>query len=184
MLERQGLILAAWHESNCPSAGRSSRRTPPPGSGGRCRPLLDRDNQQRLGVVRERLPALWPPVRWLARRTYEVLETEDESLLLSLVSPWGLFRPWEVFDAEDRLICTIHAGSIYDSAGQARARQIALADPLRQSFVTNAGEELAWFRPVHKGVELVFLPLVQDDPYAKMSLLAATLAVQEERRRP
>jgi hypothetical protein len=116
----------------------------------------------------------------LARRSWDVLESEDESLLLTLLGPWGMLRPWEVFDAEDRLVCTIHGGLLFDSGGVLRARHSALADPPRQSFLSTRGEELAWFRPAENGVELMFLPPVQDDPYSRMSLLGATLAALED----
>jgi hypothetical protein len=181
MLERQRLILGPWQ----PPAGRPkplTRAAAPAPPAGRWRNILDRDTGQRLGGVRSRTVKVVPLLPWLARRVWEVLETEDESLLLSLYGPWGLFKPWEVRDAEDRLVCTVSGGLVLDSAGQLRARPGAAAEPPRRCFVSADGEELACFRPVAAGIELAFTPLVQEDPYAKMALLGATLALCEELR--
>jgi hypothetical protein len=172
MLERQGLILAPWQ----PRSGGPREERPCRDRTTSYRLILDRQTRQQLGVVRDRSRRTWRLFRWWTRTVWEVLETEDESLLASLHGPWALVKPWEVFDAEERLVCSIQAGSIFDSAGVARVRQLKTAHPVRQSFFSSADEELAWFRPMAEGLELVFLPVVHDDPYAKMSLLAATLA--------
>jgi hypothetical protein len=105
----------------------------------------------------------------------EVLESEDEALLESIVGPSFLARAWEVFDADQTPIAIIRGGLVLDVMGGLRARQVPLVEPRRQAFITTAREELAWFRTVQEGVELIFLPVVQDDPYAKMSLLAGAI---------
>jgi hypothetical protein len=182
MLERQGLILAPWQERAEPDMDKAPGRRGPALPRTHSRPILDRDTRQLLGVVRVKRARVWSFFRWLIRQTWEVLETDDESLLISLLGPWGLFRQWEIIDAEDRLVCTISSGQIIDSAGHLRARRASFTEPLRQGFVTIGNEELAWCRRVQGGIELVFLPVIQDDPYIKMSLLAAALVAGEEQR--
>src|SRR5688572_26238857 len=108
MLERPGLLIGPWKwdQSVAPVKRHAHRLS-------QSRPILDLGNRQQLGLVRKQIPQGWPVLRWLARRCWHVLETEDESLLLTIGCPWGWVRPWEVFDADEHRVCTISAGDIY-----------------------------------------------------------------------
>src|SRR5947207_1879248 len=88
MLEHSALLLGPW------------RREAPAGSSANvtvhvCR-IVDALTHQPLGLVRRERTRGWPVLRWFSRRTWHVLESEDESLLLTLYGPWGLIRAWEV----------------------------------------------------------------------------------------
>jgi hypothetical protein len=116
--------------------------------------------------------------RWLVRRTWQVLETEDESLLLTVSAPWGLIRPWQVHDAEERLVCSILAGAIYDTAGRCRAH--ARGGPGTIQLLDRAKTELAAAAFTDRGLELRFAPQVEADPYAKMAILGAALSLEQK----
>lgn len=190
MLERQGLIIGPWqhrHKADEMSAAPGSQaavETQPVSSSVRVRCIFDAATRTALGVVRSRPRPGWFLVRWLTRQTWDVLETEDESLLLSVVCPWGWVQPWEVYDAEDRLVCSIHKGEIFDSSGQLRARLVRYSqtefeheETGKQQFISADKVELAWLQTVPDGIELIYTDIVRDDPFAKMALLGAALAV-------
>src|SRR5437764_306405 len=90
MLEHAALLLGPWR-SDAPAGCR-------PGAAAavvvEARPILDAVTHQHLGLVRRERARGWPMLRWLTRQTWHVLESEDESLLLTLYGPWGLIRPW------------------------------------------------------------------------------------------
>jgi hypothetical protein len=114
-------------------------------------------------------------LRWFARRYWQVLETEDESLLLTIHGPWGLIRPWEIHDAEDHLVCSIHAGEIYDATGYMRAR--AVRRPGGITLLSKDRTELARLITGTQGLELHFASGIEADPYAKMAVLGSALAL-------
>lgn len=174
MLERPGLLLGLW------------QRPAPLAPGGPMqelyRPVLDAHSRQPLGLVRGKRSDRRPLWRWLDRQVWQVLESEDESLLLTLYGPWSFLKPWEVHDAEERLVCTIAARAILDSAGDLRAHWTGPGYSGQYSFRDARDRELAQVHTEPDGLELLFTVLIQDDPYAKMALLGAALVLGEKRR--
>jgi hypothetical protein len=174
MLESPGLLLGSW------------QRPPQTVSGGPApglfRWVLDARSRQPLGLIRSKRSDRGPLWRWLERQVWQVFETEDESLLLTLYGPWSFLKPWEVHDAEDRLICTMASRAVLDSAGDLRAYWTGPAPPGHYCFRDAADRELAQLHSSPDGLELLFTALIQDDPYAKMALLGATLVLSEQRR--
>jgi hypothetical protein len=168
MLEYPELLLHPWRWET-----RSPHQRPV-----QVRRVVDAGTHQPLGLVRAVNPLVWPMFRWLARRAWQVLETEDESLLLTISAPWGLIRPWQVHDAEERLVCSIHAGVIYDNSGCCRAR--ASGGPGTIRLLDKAKMELAVAAFTSHGLELRFAPRIDADPYAKMSILGAALSLEEK----
>ncbi len=60
-------------------------------------------------------PFSW--LAWLGRKKIHVFETEDESLLLTVVRPWGLAAGWEILDAEQQRVGRLFPDSIFDGTG-------------------------------------------------------------------
>jgi hypothetical protein len=175
MLEQPGLLLCPWQMNRAfghNGATTAGHRLP-------CRPILDLQSRQQLGLVRKTPAAGWPILRWLGRQVWQVLETEDESLLLTLHCPWGLVRPWEARDADDHLVCTLNGGEIFDATGCRRVRSCHNGSG-QVYFRCKEGIELASCTAGPEGLDLRFAPVIDMDPYAKMALLAAALTIRTE----
>jgi hypothetical protein len=170
MLELAGLLLGRWRLA--------TRAKGLPAAAGRTRDVLDLASGQRLGFVQSAPSTGWLDLRWLARRTLEVYETEDVSLLCSVVRPWGLAWTWHVLDAEERRVATVYRRLIRRGSG----RPLALAEPQEPPapgrFLDVQGRELATFALTPEGTALIFDPRMEDDPFARMALLGAVLSFE------
>jgi hypothetical protein len=113
---------------------------------------------------------------WLTRRTLQVFETEDASLLMTLYRPWALRRTWEVRDAEERHVGFIYRNGLWDSAGARLAGTQWAAVNGAGRFLSPTGSELAAFEPGQDGIRLVFHPVLEGKPFARMTVLAAVLS--------
>ncbi len=164
--------------------------------------IIDPDTRQRVGIAREEPSTFVKMLRWLIGKRVtpiciEVRETEDESLLLTIRRPVQLWRERvNVYDADDRLM-----GS-FQSKLMPGGRGFWLYDDQNLLFAELKGDLLGWdfgfFTPdgrelgaVSKswaglGRELFtsadnYIVSVHEDledqPIAKMLLLAAALAV-------
>ncbi len=180
MLERLGLLIgpASWVSETPLLPGEQPRRLPMRRS--LARSVCDLHTGEELGVVRSR-SSRWSLFGWLRRRHWFVLETEDEALLCSLHSTWGVFRSWDILDAEDRLVCTYSGDYLFDSKGNVGVALEKVGVPGGWTFLGKGGTKLGSVNRTPLGTELVFTPLVRNDPYAKMGLLGATLAATESR---
>lgn len=121
-----------------------------------------------LGRARATAPSGWR--RWFAPRNIEVLETEDDSLVFTLCRGWSLAPGWWVDDADGRRVGRL--------SRQARRLEDAhtLATLHDTAFRSPAGRELATLETVARGVRITFRPIVADQPFVKMLLLAAAVA--------
>ncbi len=166
MLERQGLMLKPWTAPPDAADGRVPRRA-----------VLDAGTGEPLGFVALATPgSRW--LRWLRPVRLEVYETEDASLLCSLRGPAFGRRAWEVRDSEDRPVALFFQGIILDAEGRRQATLERSADG-GGTFVNSSGLELAAFAPSSGGTTLTFSASLEGDPFARMALLAAILAVGE-----
>lgn len=139
-------------------------------------PIFDPVTQTRLGGVRCLDPGS-SLLRWLSRPKWEILETEDDSLLMTVVCPRWLGRVWEVFDADDNLVCTLTRKEIYDSWGYHRATLTVTGD---QFVVRRRDQEVMGRISLESnGVSIHFTTAIADDPYSKMAVLAAALVHQQ-----
>jgi hypothetical protein len=156
MLEQPELLLGPWLRQ-----GRIRRRAiRAPATG------------QLLGSVRAPL-ASW--LSWLGRQSQEVLETEDDSLLMTLWRPWGLARTWEVLDAEGRRVGILYRNVLLDGSG----RRVAVAQhhsDQRGRFCDMHGGEIGTFALQDSGVLLTFSPRLEGNPFTRMILLGAILS--------
>src|SRR5579871_4846352 len=91
MLEQPELLVGAWEPLANDGLGPGrERRICVPATG------------SYLGCVRELVRPSWES--WLKGRTFQVFETEDASLLMSIRPPRGLRRTWDVHDAEEHRV--------------------------------------------------------------------------------
>jgi len=164
MLERQGLVLGPWATPDT-RAGHPSRRV-----------VLDAATGEPLGFVARAAPGTrW--LSWLRPAVLEVYETEDASLLCTLRGPSLGRRAWEVQDAEGRHVATLSQAVVRDAEGR---QQATLHRSARGgTFFTPTGLELAAFTPSERGTVLTFTAALEGNPFARMALLGATLAVSE-----
>lgn len=115
---------------------------------------------------------------WLRGARLDVYETEDESHLLTLIRPWGILRPWQVYDAEDRRVGSIYLPSLLDTDGHRRALLDAtdrdhgiIRDPqdrVLASFHSTPATEL----------EVIFQPELDANPFLRMLLLGGILLLE------
>jgi hypothetical protein len=166
MLEQAGLLLGAWTATTGAAPG--ALAVP-------ARLVHDAATRRRLGVVRWRggRPRNW--VRWLGREALEVYETEDESLLCTVQTPWLLTWVWEVYDADGRRVAVVRGPEILDGFGRRLAVRHTAADGRGDRFLMADGVELGEVSVVGADTLLQFGATVADQPFAKMALLGAIL---------
>src|SRR5262249_41097220 len=152
MLEKQGLLLNPWEFS-----ATQPRRT-----------VRDAATGEPLGFVSRRPSTRWRWLRWLERPVWEVYETEDASLLMSLRGPGIWTRTWEVFDAEPRLVGTLRGTALLDGYGGRLAVAQRSHERGAGRFVNPHGLELASFSRHDRDTLLTFHPALEGDPFAKM----------------
>ena len=156
MLEQRGLVLGAWA-----------------GDGPRRRPVCDADGGEALGFVSDRGSRGWR--RWLGVRTFEVFETEDVSLLLTLSRPAGWLWAWQVDDADGRRVASLRGVTLRDANGYC----LAVAEGRDEGgmrYVNPRGVEVGGWAAAPEGVCLTFSPEATN-PFLRMALLAATLVL-------
>src|SRR5262249_17236974 len=106
----------------------------------------------------------------------EVYETGDASLLLTLYQPLGWVRRWEVRDADERPVGAIRGLVLRDGEG----RCLAVAqdgEPGSTRFVSPHGLELGSFTRANRGTSLTFASALEGEPFARMVVLGAALAL-------
>jgi hypothetical protein len=167
MLEYSSLLLLPW-TSNPQGHAHSSMPDR--------RPILDPETGQALGFAGRRASRLPWGFKWLARLTLEIRETPDDSLLFILLGPGLTMRAWEVFDAEEYPVGSLRGGFIRDRY----ARVLAIAEPTLDGafrYRSWEGIELGSLHRSGNENQLIFAEDLVGDPFARMLLLAASLAV-------
>jgi hypothetical protein len=115
---------------------------------------------------------------WLRPHRFEVLETEDGALLLTLVRSWGLVRAWEVYDADDHRVGTLAPPVLLDGDGLRRGHAES-DDPARGRLVGPTGRLLADYALTEAdALSFGFAADLEPDPFLRMLLLSAALTLQ------
>jgi hypothetical protein len=156
MLEQPELLLGPWV--------RTDR--------GRRRVISAPATRQVLGGVRAPTPT-W--LSWFTRQYQQVLETEDDSLLMTLWKPWGLARTWDVLDADEHRVGILYRNVLLDSSG----RRIGVAQHLNEQrghFWDEHSIEIGAFASQVSGTVLTFSPTLEGKPFTRMILLGAILS--------
>jgi hypothetical protein len=126
-----------------------------------------------LGIARRIVEPAW--LSWLAGRAIRVFETEDESLLLTVQRPWGMWQKWGVFDAEERFVGSVYGRIVWPAGG----RRLVLASRSEYHGARHSLDDecasLGRFEVMGKSIQLTFDQSVTDDPFARMLLLGAVL---------
>jgi hypothetical protein len=119
----------------------------------------------------------WRPGGWLARLfvgpVLEVHEQEDEPLLFTVRRGWRLAARRLVCDADGQLVGEFDGARLLDRLG--RLFTVRRREGARVVFRTTAGCPLAEAEPVEETMRLSFHAAVENEPFAKMLLLAAVL---------
>lgn len=112
-------------------------------------------------------------LRWLRRPALEIHECDDEPLLLTMYPGWG--KRWEVREAEDGSVGSLHGPLLLDSLGDELAvfRWSPLAG--KGLFTHRHRGALALLERKDNGLWLEFSPQAAS-PFERMVLLAAALA--------
>lgn len=158
MLERQELWLGPW------SADDPRRRA-----------ISEAPGLEPLGQARwrPRPTSLWE--RWWTRPTLEVVETEDESLLLTVRRFWGWGPAWDVYDADEHCLGTVTGRTVRDSLERRLAFVEQSVDASAWRILSPDGPELATADVSADGCLLTFSAPIDDNPFAKMLVLAVLL---------
>jgi hypothetical protein len=167
MLEYPTLLLLPW--------ARGPGQLP-----GRRRTILDPATGKPLGFARPRATSLPPWLRWLLRSALEIVESEDESLLCTLSCPWFVLRGWEVSDADEHPVGALRGHLILDRYDRQLA-SVARAEGGGHRFLSPDGYELGFLGPAAADMRLTFAEHLAGDPFARMMLLAAALALTNGR---
>lgn len=170
MLEQTSLLLRPW----VPRA--QLPWVPPDVTPARwIRVIVHPATSQRLGFAALRSwPRLW---FWLGTRTIQVLENDDACLLMALHRPWGIFRMWQVRDAEENPVGTMYRETLLNPYG-ARLAAMKCGLAARENVLLSAGVELgSWQRGVEGDTVFHFGQGLESNPFARMMALAAALVV-------
>ncbi len=174
MLEQPRLLIYPWAVAGKNLLGASDwtrKRVP------RAEPIrriADPSTGDLLGFARWRKKIGCGWLVWLAGQDLEILETEDASLLMTLRRPWGLWRTWEVLDAEERRVGALWRGVLWDAYGQRLATTIPPTSAALGKLVSPQQTLLAsWRLHPDRTLELNFGQ--QTNPFVRMILLGALL---------
>jgi hypothetical protein len=159
MLEHGELVLRPWAPA---------RRNGPAAP---TRPIRAGRGDAPLGFAVRRQAEGWRWWPWSLPERFEVFETEDESLLLTVTRGWA--STWTVRDADERLVGRIRGDFVYDGAAECLAER----EPAEEGCgrLVSGDETLAEWAAYEDGVRLVFAGRLEKEPFAKMVLLAAVL---------
>lgn len=161
MLEQKALWLGPW-VANAEIVAPGGRRA-----------IRDPASNANLGAVR-RLPPTSPlGLRWLARARLEVVETDDESLLFT--ARQGFWKAtWVVEDADGRLVGSVTGQEALDQQGRLLGGLSTTPHGLGRLLYED-GRELASWSASAGGLLLNFGELLDNNPFARMVLLAALI---------
>jgi hypothetical protein len=112
--------------------------------------------------------------RWLARPVLAVHEQGDEPLVFTVRRSWGLLPRREVLDADGNRVGMLQGAFLLDPGGRRLGHREREALGGRTVFRDRAGRTLAELTQ-DGGLHLTFNAEVENEPFAKMLLLAAAL---------
>jgi hypothetical protein len=191
MLEYQALLLRSLQHTQSSQSAHSLPQIA----------ILDAASDKALGAAHRSAPGqFWS--RWLATAAWDIFESEDLSLVFSLRRSWPWSPEWGVQDAEGRCVGTVlcpppRVGGfrfflsdvrrasfqpvgetrIEDASGYCLARLHERGEV--RSFLSNAGMELASLRRMGNESTLTFAEGNAENPFTRMLLLAAALAIND-----
>jgi hypothetical protein len=125
-----------------------------------------------LGFTRWRARADWLTRRLLGP-VLEVREHEDEPLLFTVRRCWSFAARYLVCDADDQVIGVLDQAQLLDRVG--RLFTVRQREGERVVYRSTSGCPLAEVEAVDETVRLSFHADVENQPFAKMLLLAAVL---------
>ncbi|MCI0378926.1 MAG: hypothetical protein L0215_15065 [Gemmataceae bacterium] len=140
------------------------------------RTIVDPATDQPLGFASWDRPGRRGLLFPLAGKAVRVFETEDASLLMSMRRPWGLWRMWEIIDAEEHWIGSLYADVLFDRSGARLARWQQSGDSGENAWVGERGLELASWQTI-AGQDMIFRfgETQEDNPFLRMATLAGVL---------
>jgi hypothetical protein len=173
MLEFSTMLLLPWAAGQRHGSGRSVACAVS------AREILDPTSTEVLGFARGHVGPARSWFSWLARPALDVYarEEEDTSLLFTLYFPWFFTRAWEVYDADEHLVGTLRGNLVLDRIGRILANVERGPDGSTLRFLTQLGYEPTSLTRAEGGFCLSFAPDLTGDPFARMMLLAAGLAL-------
>jgi hypothetical protein len=119
----------------------------------------------------------WRPAGRLTRLflgpVLEVREQDDEPLLFTVRRCWRFAARHQVCDADDQPVGEFDRAQLLDRLG--RLFSVRRREGARVVFRTPSGCPVAEAEPVEEGLRLSFHAAVDNEPFAKMLLLAAVL---------
>ncbi len=163
MLEQRTLLVHGWTQEAEPDGGLAWKRTIADSTG------------RSLGFARLSADPRGTWFSWFRKIHLDVFETEDASHLMSVSRSWGMLRIWEVDDADNRHVGTIHANSIVSSDGE-RLAWIEHESPERVHLFDSIGRPLAGFAKTAGGMEVTFAS--PPNPFLRMLVLGGALALE------
>jgi len=140
-----------------------------------CLVISEPESRRPLGLARwrPRPRPFWR--RWFTPAVLEIVESEDESLLCTVQQSWGLRAGWDVFDADNRYVGSIHGAYVLDPFGRPLAILVSSDTAVQKSFVDASRRELGTLLQDASGDCLSFGTALPDNPFARMLLLATVL---------
>jgi len=172
MLEEPALLVQPWLPAQ------QLRWPAQTASAAWARLLINANTDARVGC------ALWHGSTrrgWLApvaSRKIEVFESEDLSLLVTLWRPWGIFRSWQIHDAEENQLGQIAGTTLRDGNGARLASLRQSADSRERSWISMAGLELgSWHVVARDDLIFRFGEVTERNPFLRMVVLAGLLAL-------
>jgi hypothetical protein len=139
------------------------------------RAIADAATGAPLGYARPAPANGRPWWRRLPGPAVEVREQEDEPLLFTVRRAWSLLPRYEVRDAEGGWVGTLQGPFLEDRYGRRLAAVRPGPAPDVWVVCGSDGRELAALVGRGGGVEVRFAEAVEEEPFAKMMLLAAAL---------
>jgi hypothetical protein len=173
MLEQPSLLLRRWIHSVDVVWPKTRVQ-----SAGWVRVIVDPTSERQHGFAAWDTGLFAACFGWLGRKKIQVFESEDESLLMTLLRPWGPLRAWEVLDAEERCVGRLFRDVVYDGYGTRLAAMTPTADGTETALLADAGVVLATWQdiPGH-GCYFRFGESVDKNPFVRMVVLAGVLAL-------
>lgn len=164
MLESSTLSLGPWSP---PSETASARRE-----------IRDAPTGRHLGLARWLIPPRPGWRGWFRLPILEIVESEDESLLCTLRRSWRLLPSWDVLDADGRFVGSTRWGILYDPLGRRFAEFLPPVGDHVGSFLDPSGQHVGSLIRKDGALQLAFGPAIQEEPFAKMMVLAAALLAE------
>jgi hypothetical protein len=173
MLEQPSLLLRPWNAAPFGTpVGTDVSNVPQ--AAGLVRAVLD-GTGATVGLARQPLTQTPNWLRWLSRRTLEVYEAPDNSLVFAMRRGWGWRSGWHLIDADERLVGTLRGRMLVDGFGQFLATVESVNAAGRGRFLAADGRVLGEYAMLRDGTRIAFGPDLEGNPFAKMLLLGAVL---------